>query len=264
MAPVLFIFTDNPVTEKQSIWVKNCKNAGYEPFIETYYKNNYDWLCSNFIYEHCFYSITSTVTDFSKHHLDRDMIITPDIAIAFNKDQTVSKEEWKILYDFISHIAFEIPYNEKEVFRILTPPVIVKPIIENEPEKNHYQDHYSLETRFIEEHDTMLYQVTKPFTDLPYTTLTREYSKKGHLPFFTSLFICQSWGVSNKDIAFLKKVWEDFKMSGEFNIDILLKERTEMCYPSSGIAPEPEPIVYRRCIEDVLYTLQKKRDGNII
>jgi hypothetical protein len=104
----------------------------------------------------------------------------------------------------------------------------------------------------------MLYQVIKPFTDLPYTSVTREYSRKGHIPFFTDLFICQSWGVARNDIGFLQHMWTELKMDGEFNLDALMKDATEKCYPSDSAIPSAEPEVYRRCIDDVVQILQEK------
>ena len=75
---------------------------------------------------------------------------------------------------------------------------------EQEEEKwPQYQDHYSFKTYFIEEKDTMLYEVYKPNTDLPYTSVIRNHSKRGHKAFFPTLYICNSWGVSRHDLPFL-------------------------------------------------------------
>lgn len=259
MAPCIFVFTSNPVTPEQTKWINNLTNAGYAPFVDSVHKSDYGWLKNNFIYEHRFYLVTNHVEDFTTENMDTEMIFKPDLGIAFDIGVDVSFEEWSYILEFIETIVHE-GMNPPNIEDILTKPITIK---ESIPETNiekapHY---YELKTQFIDEQDTMLYQVTKPFTDLPYTTLTKEYSKKGHLPFFTSLFICSSWGVSSKDITFLEKAWVDLKMVGEFHIAILMKERTQLCYPSSGILPEPEPIVYRRSIPDVLKTLQRQRDG---
>jgi hypothetical protein len=50
-------------------------------------------------------------------------------------------------------------------------------------------------------------------------------------------------------------------MSGEFDLDSILKQHTEACYPSSTACPEPEPEVYRRSIEQVLRTFSERESG---
>lgn len=109
----------------------------------------------------------------------------------------------------------------------------------------------------------MLYEVKKPFTDLPYTSVTRNYSKKGHIPFFTDLFICQSWGVARSDIAFLKHMWNELKMDGDFDLEKLMKAATEKCYPSDDNIPEPEPEVYRRSLDNVVLILNEKEQRQV-
>ena len=107
----------------------------------------------------------------------------------------------------------------------------------------------------------MLYEIRKPNTDLPYTTVIRNYSERGHRDFFPSLYVCNSWGVSRDDLPFLSYIWTQLEMEGEFDMDLMLKEATEKCYPSSGAIPDAEPEVYRRNIQDVLNTLQCQEEG---
>lgn len=123
------------------------------------------------------------------------------------------------------------------------------------------EDCYSFRLHRVEDKDTVLYEIVKPFTDLPYTSVIRMWSTRGHRAFFPSLFVCDSWGVSRYDVPFLEYVWKQLEIEGVFDMDEMLKEATEKCYPSSTNSPEPEPEVYRRSIEDVLLTLQNQQDG---
>lgn len=256
MAPTIIVFTNNPATPNQTKWINRLRADGYEPFVDAVHKSNTPWIKSNFLYEHRFYSIGSTIDDFNSNDLDHEIVIEPDIAIAFDKDAQVPFEQWDKIFKYVESIAAN-EGGPADIDLVLPKPCKEKEILP-EPILPKQNDFYDLETRLVE--DTMFYQVTKPFTDLPYTTLTHNFSEKGHLPFFTSLFICQSWGVCKEDVAFLKKVWDDW-MQGEFDLDKLLKERTEECYPSPTKVPEPEPVVYRRTIDQVLQTLQKRREG---
>lgn len=111
---------------------------------------------------------------------------------------------------------------------------------------------YVLENRLV--NDCMFYQVTKPFTDRPYTTVVREFAKNGHKRFFTNLFVCNSWGVASKDIQFLYKAWGWLEMEGELDLDVLMKEATEACNEKM----EAEPEVWRAGMESVLEIFNKR------
>jgi len=56
-------------------------------------------------------------------------------------------------------------------------------------------------------------------------------------------------------------MWEQLDLKEKFDMDAMLKEATEKCYPSKNGPPEPEPEVYRRSIDDVLLILQTQQDG---
>lgn len=264
MAPVITVYVNNPSTESQTKWIHNLSRLGYEPLIDAVHKNDYQWFVDNFKYEHCFYySNNEDMFDFTISHLDHEMAIKPDISICFDNDTNVSHQEWNFLFDFVSHIFNEKVMTEDQMDKVYK--LIPLPYKESKQFPNYQpppqQDYYSISMYFAEEQDTMIYEVIKPFTDLPYTTITRQFSEKGHIPFFTSLFICQSWGVCKQDIVFLKQIWDDLQIPEEFNIDQLLKERTELCYPSSERTPEPEPVVYRRDLNHVLQILQSQLVG---
>lgn len=95
-------------------------------------------------------------------------------------------------------------------------------------------------------------QITKPFTDRPYTLVIRNFSENGYRSLVTSLFIDSSWGFSH-DIEFLHHLWKHLGLIyefGELNLEKELKEHTERCTPrDDGKPPEKEPEVYRMSIE---------------
>jgi hypothetical protein len=52
-------------------------------------------------------------------------------------------------------------------------------------------------------------------------------------------------------------------MDGDFDLDAMLKEDTEACYPSDTHAPRGEPEVYRKTIDETLAVLQNKEEGRL-
>ena len=157
--------------------------------------------------------------------------------------------------DCILHWLESLLDGHVEIYKPAPPPVVQVlelPVFEQVDEGEEYE----LEVKLV--NDFMFYQVAKPHTDRPYTTVVRNFKEKGHTRFFTNLFVCPSWGVCEKDILFLKKAWEWFRMDGEFDLDVLMKDATEACRPDMGCEPEPE--VWRTKLESVL-EIFNKRDG---
>lgn len=254
------VFASKPNTLDEAKLIQTFHDLGYSTFVDGKHKNDYGWLMQNIEVGKLFIYDSDEVYMFSKDQLDKDMIFTPDFAVVFNSDAIVTDEQWDNIHLYLKqHLTDEMidMTNTMKVHEMLGKPTYVKATLP-EVEPPTQQTHYSFDCRFLEEDDIMLYQVIKPFTDLPYTSVTREYSRKGHIPFFTDLFICQSWGVARNDIGFLQHMWTELKMDGEFNLDALMKDATEKCYPSDSAIPSAEPEVYRRCIDDVVQILQEK------
>lgn len=57
------------------------------------------------------------------------------------------------------------------------------------------QDYYDFKEYVIKDRDVAFFQITKPFTDLPYTLVVRDFSSKGYLPLFSGFYIEMSWYV---------------------------------------------------------------------
>jgi len=113
---------------------------------------------------------------------------------------------------------------------------------------------YDFRTWYDESHDTMFYEVTKAYTDLPFTSVVYNHSNKGHRKFFASLFTQTSWGICPEDMDFLHQVWLHLEMPGEYDIEEIVKAQIKLCE-----AGEIEPQVYRRSIEEVQETFEKRK-----
>jgi hypothetical protein len=269
MIPIITVFVSKPPTTEENDIVKRFVELGYAPLVDSNHKKSHQWFINNvqpsphklFTFE------KQNVYFYDVNDLHPDMDFTPHIMIHWSNDYILEEEKWRWIrewlvykfytcYDYIDYMTDTIEEAEKIMQKPMTDKRELKAEVVHQ-----YQDCYSFKTHLIEEKDTMLYEICKPNTDLPYTSVIRNYSQRGHRAFFPTLYICNSWGVSRHDLPFLTYLWKQLEMVGEFDMDQMLKEATEKCYPSGNGIPEPEPEVYRRNIADVLNTLQTQQDG---
>jgi hypothetical protein len=259
------VFVNNPPTSNHAKLLNTFNDLGYATFCDGVHGKDYDWLMKNIVQARLFIYDDDKIYMFGKEKLTAAMTFLPDFAIIFNENANIGEEHWNIILTYLEqHLtdAMIDMTNTMKAHELLGKPTFEVAKLEDVPmEKS--QDFYSLTRRLLEDKDIMLYEVRKPFTDLPYTSVTRNYSKKGHIPFFTDLFICQSWGVARSDISFLKHMWDELQMDGDFDLDQLMKAATEKCYPADDNIPEPEPEVYRRSLEDVIVILKEKESRQI-
>lgn len=257
----IIVFVEKPPTSKQTNLVK-CIQQQFPVLVDAVHQNDVDYLKTNFVNARFFF-VSEFVSICEPKELD---FVSPDFVVSFNNDFEVTERQWVCISRYFEHLIFpDVTYSEDVVNEATTllsqfvspAPIAVPPTLEAPDMKEHYE----LYTRHIEDRDVMLIQVEKPFCDLPYTVVIREFSVKGLQPFFTDLFICDSWGVSRKDYEFLKQVWDYWKMEGEYNLDKMLHEATQRCFPQEGEQPQAEPEVYRRPIDSVLETFKKREEG---
>lgn len=244
--------------------LKTFTALGYTTLADGINYNNYNWYQRNIKVGRLFIFDKDELFMFTVENLDSKMDWMPDFAITFNDDAVITEKQWDEIHLYCKqHLTNEIidMTNTMKVHELLGRPTKMVANVDETPALEEKQDYYGFNRCYLDEQDIMLYEVTKPFTDLPYTSVTRRYSKKGHLPFFTDLFICQSWGVARSDVAFLANMWKELKMEGEFDLEKLMKEATEKCMPKDDELPEPEPEVYRRSLQDTILILKEKMEG---
>lgn len=97
-------------------------------------------------------------------------------------------------------------------------------------------------------HDYMLYEVVKPGTNSNYVVAVKDYAKRGHLPFFSSLFALNSWGTS-QDIDFLTHAWEVMQMGGVFDADTVVKDAIALAEKDEDYHPRVYIMEVKRLIE---------------
>jgi hypothetical protein len=228
----------------------DAKNGSDREKLKSYYNKN-----ARFFY----------VSEFISMCTPEELELRPDFVVSFNDEEEISERDWvcieRTLENAILKIAVAdhvLEVGKKWLCQFVTAtPIGLPPVSEPLDHKQHYE----LFVTEIADRDICLIQVEKPYCDLPYTVVIRNYSQKGRKSFFTDLFICESWGVARKDYEFLEQVWNHWGMEGVYDLDKMLHEATKRCFPQEGEQPEPEPEVYRRPIENVLETFKKREEG---
>lgn len=267
--PLIVIFVSTPSTPEDGQLIDRFSTQGFLPLIDALHQEQYDWMNRNYhLTPHAFYLFKDNrIFDYTLQDTSPSIFFGPDFVISFQQADTITPENWRDIHAWLNyHICTRDPESkpltrEEQDQLDRTQKFLTLPNTQNlsQPELNLpvLTQEYELDVKLDSEHDICYYQVNKPHTDLPYTTLTRNFSTTGHLPFFTSLFIADSWGVASSDITFLERVWTHLKMPvGEFHMERLYMERVQACFKG---APEPE--VYRRTIPRVMETIDAQRKG---
>lgn len=189
----------------------------------------------------------------------------PHFLINFDENKVVSEVEWVFVRNWVNSIFSGNDDLNDEMYDMFPQYTTIVPKTENTDEFDHVDNDAYMFRYFIdEEKDKAYFEVTKPFTDRPYTSVICSYSKRGMLPFFTSLYVCSSWGICNHDHAFLNKVWTHLNLNekhGDLDLERRLKEDIAKCLPDNPDGPEAEPEVYRLNIETVLEKFNNKRQN---
>jgi len=271
MFPDIRIFVSNPSTAEDGQIIKFVKSKGFEPFVDSLNKNNYSWLHANYSNTpHKFFLVgVDNLEIFSIEDLDLEMIVSPSFAISYNSNDLITDHDWRLVHRFFAHTFFPLLPKPKIISRRAHDLLAITYKQEKEPQIEEMQvdeqvnDAYDFRMEIIEDRNICLCEVIKPFTDNPYTVVIRDFKERNLKPFFTSLFICPSWGVSRFDIEFLRHLWVQLGMQGECDLEQMLKEAVEACTPSDKNVPVGEPEVYRKSIEQTRQILQAKEEGHL-
>jgi hypothetical protein len=180
--------------------------------------------------------------------------IEPLLALTMDKSTRMSTESWSVVYKFLKAI-FADEYIDLEDIHKLIPPVasqtekiqLLKSVEIPKDQSNEYGFAYTVENNIA------YCQVMKPYTDLPYTAVIRDFESVGFEPLFTALYVAQSWGVCNHDHVFLEKLWKYLNMDGPLDLENRLAREVQKCKDG-----KPEPELYRLDIMGVKEQLSIK------
>jgi hypothetical protein len=185
-------------------------------------------------------------------------MIEPLVAVTMDSSTKMNRISWMKIFKFLQAVfeQFTVPDDILKDVQEIIPPVKISAekisLLKSEDEVKKQPEEY--EFNYVVEDDICYCQITKPYTDKPYTCVIRDYFKTGFEPLFTALYVCQSWGVTNLDHVFLHQLWTHLNMQGELNIESRLAQEIELC--KNG---KPEPEVYRLDISGVKEQLSRKQ-----
>ena len=214
-------------------------DRGYHPIVDTIHGGDFVWLSKNYAGPHRFY----TTYDNGGICAFQTPEVEPYFSIAFNEGVIVNEEEWNAILTWLQRVLVEGATDDVQ-------DVLEKPLRQTASDgtsnmvvemKSNYEFCYEIKD------GKCFYEVWKPNTDRPYTVVIDNFHEVGHEPFFSSLFVCESWGVATADFAFLKVLWEHLKMRNNWDLESLVKVHVEEC--RNG---RPEPRVYRKSLETVI------------
>lgn len=202
-----------------------------------------------------------------------EFLFFPTFIVCFDVDQEVTDDQWKAMdYYFLKKLGIVDEGGEEVDCDCITSLIdtcskrlLRGPDVSSfdpcfmDSEQKVVPDCYEFDYEINAAWDICLAQITKPNVDRPYTVVLRNFVQNGFSRLFTSLFVCTSWGVCRADREFLEQLWEELNMEGEFDLDKMLKEHTDLCHPGAGHVPEAEPEVYRLDIKETVEQLKKKR-----
>jgi hypothetical protein len=193
--------------------------------------------------------------EFIMFDLETVDLIEPLVALTMDSFTRMSRKDWLVVHKFLKTV-FEDGLPDMDEITKLVP--IPEPLPEKilltksiEPAKEQKKDY---DFNYLVEDNICYCQIEKPYTDLPYTIVIRDFETKGFIPLFTDIYVCQSWGVTNLDHAFLHKLWVYLNMPGDLDLENRLKNEIELC--KNG---KPEPEVYRLDISGVKEQLSRKK-----
>ena len=242
MKLILYFFPDD--NEEVNKVLQTFTDEGYAPLVDAKNRGNWAWLESNFKQHKMFFLIQDGKWLLSNDLKEGD--IWPHLIVTVNEGEECP--DWATVYEWVSGG----PAGQ------WLKPVGGESLSKNTDisskfyEEELLGDHYGYREHLHEEQDVMLHEVVKPFTDRPYVSVTRGWKEKGMSEFWSSLFICDSWGLG-ADISFLHQLWKHKGNIEDMPLEQMVKERVDRC---QGLEREPE--VYRRTLEEVQELFQSR------
>lgn len=259
MAPGITVIANPKASVMQAVCV-NTLQKYYPIFVDGYtqefhiFRSKYEKSNSRyFIYDN---------TDWKMYEM-RELFSLPHFLVNFDIDTVITDLQWTFIKNWVNAIFEGNEDLNTEMFKLLPPPVTEVSgfeVLDFKKEEEAYAFRYFID----EDRDKAIFEVTKPFTDRPYSSVITNYSSRGMEPFFTSLYVCQSWGICNYDHLFLLKIWKHLGMQethGELDLENRLKAAIAKCLPDNPGGPEKEPEVYRMSIENLIEQWGNKREN---
>lgn len=278
----IVVFTDQQPTDSDNALISKFENQGYRVLVDSLHKHEIQWIIEN--YSDCPHRVY-----FADAHEIYDGIVkelddrAPFNFIAyFDQSVTLNNADWVYIRLFLKAFLYDhkMPRLTRRMTNLLSGQhsemVQYEDPVVKQVEMQDENPCYTFKKAIFEDRNIALCEIVKPIIikcqdklqekelvekSVPYTVVIRNFATRGFYPIFWSLFICESWGKDNKDIQFLKALWRDLKMDGEFNMDEILDNGMKECNWGNGEGACAGPEVYRKSMPDTLDTLLAKERG---
>lgn len=255
----IILFTEKESSELEKSLLDQFQNEKLLVLVDAKHKNDRDWLMTQFSCPHRFYCFD---VNQNLYNVTRDELYEPPcFVIYFNQDQVVTTFDWEQIDHYMMYLIYgNLLSNrtKRHIRRIKDVYSTLEPLVK--AEQPNLPQFYEFNSMVIEDRDIALFEITKANNVTPYTTIVRNFSSRGYKPLFTNYFCCNAFRNDFIAIAFLEKLWKHL-MQGEMDLDEMLKEATQSCYPGDGYIPIAEPEVYQRSMQQVLEMLQMNEIG---
>lgn len=278
----IVVFTDQTPNQNDSALIQKFEKADRKVLVDSVHKSQINWIQDNYKNSphRIYYAELTELYDGIVQELDER---SPFSFIAhFNNDDRINNADWVYIRLYLKAILYDqkLPRLTRRLTNMLNDistqqlqcldPIMEEDMIDT------IEPCYTFQKSIFEDRNIALAEIIKPSIvkcndklrekelvepSIPYTIVIRNFASRGFYPVFWSLFICDSWGKDNKDIQFLKALWSDLKMEGEFDMDKIIQTGIDECNWSNGEGACAGPEVYRKSLNDTLEVLLSKEKG---
>ena len=231
------------------------EEQGFVPLVDGLHRQDLVWLTAKFKdTPHLFGWL-----DYNNmlHFVDvQELQNFPSFVVYFNTDEIISDFEWEQVQHYFRHLVNGTPVSDRTLRCIKKlKDQVAKPQVILQSEQPALPQYYEFNSKILEDQDIGIFEITKANGTTPYTTVIRNFSIKGYKPLFTNYFACNAFRNDFVAIQFLMKLWEEF-MQGPMDVDGMLKDATEACYPGEDYIPITEPEVYQKSLQEIVERFQ--------
>jgi hypothetical protein len=277
----VIVFTDPEPNNVDSAIISKLEDGGVKVLVDSIHKTDINWIVANYMNapHRVYYAESTELYDGIVKELDEK---SPFNFIAhFNNNDSINNADWVYIKLYFKAILYgdKMPRLTRRLTNMLDDLYTEKITIQQENhdmQSDQPEACYSFKKAIFEDRNIALCEIVKPIfvkcqdkigekmiveTSVPYTIVIRNFATRGFYPAFWSLFICDSWGKDNRDVQFLKALWDDLKMGGEFDMDAIIENGIKECNWGNGEGACAGPEVYRKGLADTLDTLLEKEKG---
>lgn len=283
----IIVFTDQIPNESDNALIAKFEKNNHRVLVDSVHKSQTSWIINN--YKTCphriYYAELTELYDGIVQELDEKSPFS--FVVHFNVDEKINNADWVYIRLYLKAVLYDQKFprltrrlsamiNDKHVeHKVCLDPIMEGEDMDMEGEGDG-EECYSFTKSVFEDRNMALCEIVKPIVvkssdklrekvvveqSVPYTVIIRNFATRGFYPVFWSLFICDSWGKDNKDIQFLKALWTDLKMEGEFDMDKIIQTGVDECNWANGEGACAGPEVYRKSLNDTLEVLLSKEKG---